>query len=305
MEENGSCAKYQTRHLISSVDKVFALFQEEYPEVKIGWSKFDSLCPADVLLSSKIPQNVCLCKYHENVIIALEVLHKAVPTLAAYSHEVPVTFLCDKVQQEYWLNKCASCSDGRGLQRKYKLGEDDNNPVTWYVWKQTEREWLIKVVEDGTTADLFEHVKTLLPQFLEHCFVKRTQSEQYQIERNHIAKPLNKAEALMQVDFSKNYTCMLQDEVQGAHWSKKEVSLLTAAIWFHAKLHPTALVSDNLDHSKETIIPYMNIIFEMLPDLVQMVSIWSNGPSSQFKKRFMVAAVPLLERKFKKGIVQN
>ena len=195
-----------------------------------------------MLLSSKIPWNVCLCKHHEIVIIALEKLRKAVPTIPAYSHEVPVIILCDKAQQECWLNKCASCSDVRGFQRRYKPGEDDNKPVTWYVWKQTESEQLPKVVEDGTTADIFEHVKTLLPQFLEHCFVKRAQSEQYQIERNCIAEPSNKAEALIQLNFSKNYTWMFQDEVQSVHWSKKEVSLLTAAIWFHAKLHSTVLV---------------------------------------------------------------
>ena len=126
---------------------------------------------------------------------------------------------------------------------------------------------------DDATADLFEHVKTLLPQFLEHCFVKTAQSEQYQIEKDCIAEPLNKAESLIQVDFSKNYTCIFQDEVQSAHWSKKEVSLLTAAIWFHAKLQPTLLVSDNLDHSKENIIPYMGIIFEMLPGSFQMISV--------------------------------
>ena len=71
VKENGSCTKYQTRHLTSSVNEVFALFQEEYLKVKIGRSKSASLCPTDVLLSSKIPRNVCLCKYHENVIIAL------------------------------------------------------------------------------------------------------------------------------------------------------------------------------------------------------------------------------------------
>ena len=113
-----------------------------------------------------------LCKYHKNVAIALEVLDKAVPTIPAYSHKVPVTFLCDKVQQECWLNKCVSCSDGRGFQRRDKPGEYDNKPVTWYVWKQTESERLTKVVEDGTIADLFEHVKTLLPQFFDTVLSK-------------------------------------------------------------------------------------------------------------------------------------
>ena len=63
----------------------YRIAQEEYPKVKIGRSKFTSLRPADVLLSSKIPRNVCLCMYHKNVVIALEVLHKAVPTIPAYS----------------------------------------------------------------------------------------------------------------------------------------------------------------------------------------------------------------------------
>ena len=61
---------------------------------------------------------------------------------------------------------------------------------------------------------------------------------------------------------------------------KEEVSVLTVAIWFHTKVHPTVLVADILYHSKETIIPYMDIIFEMLRDSVQTVSIWSSGPSS-------------------------
>ena len=66
------------------------------------------------------------------------------------------------------------------------MAEDFIEDTNWNVWKLTESERLTKVV-DGTNADLFEHVKTLLPQFFEHCFVKRAQSEQYQIERNRIA----------------------------------------------------------------------------------------------------------------------
>ena len=47
VKENGSCTKYQTRHLTSSVNEVSALFQDKYLKVKIGWSIFASLHPAD------------------------------------------------------------------------------------------------------------------------------------------------------------------------------------------------------------------------------------------------------------------
>ena len=63
---DGVKMKYQARHLTSSVAEVHALFHEEFPLYKIGKSKFAELRPQHVLLSSKLPHNVCLCRYHEN-----------------------------------------------------------------------------------------------------------------------------------------------------------------------------------------------------------------------------------------------
>jgi hypothetical protein len=64
-------------------------------------------------------------------------------------------------------------------------------------------------------------------------------------------------------DFSENFTCRAQDSIQSAYWHQRQVSLFTVVIYKNGKTHCVILVSDDLDHSKRTIIAYIHIIFEV------------------------------------------
>ena len=100
-------------------------------------------------------------------------------------------------------------------------------------------------------------------------------------------------ESLLQVDFSVNYTCVFQDEVQSAHWQHAQISLFTAALWYEGTLHPIVLTSDNLTHSKGAMVAYIDRLLEEIPETVKKVSIWSDCPASWF----MVAALKPLQEK--------
>lgn len=49
----------------------------------------------------------------------------------------------------------------------------------------------------------------------------------------------------------------------------------------------------------------MTKIFEVLPLKVKQVNIWSDGPSSQFKNRYIAAAIPILQQKYTERIFWN
>lgn len=66
-DDNGEKQHIQVRHLTSSIMEVYRQFQKDFPNIDIGKSKFAELRPKHVLLSNKLPHNVCLCKYHENL----------------------------------------------------------------------------------------------------------------------------------------------------------------------------------------------------------------------------------------------
>lgn len=52
-------------------------------------------------------------------------------------------------------------------------------------------------------------------------------------------------------------------------------------------------------------ITYIYKIFLTLPSTVKIVKIWSDGPTSQFKNKFIGAVILLLEKKFQVKIIWN
>ena len=123
------------------------------------------------------------------------------------------------------------------------------------------------------------YICSIIPKFMEHCFVKRMQAISCNEERETAACAANQDEALLQVDFSENYTCVFQDEIQSAHWKQAQVSLFTAALWYSGSLHPIVVASDNLNHTKDTVIAYIDRLLCELPSDVKQVSIWPDGPA--------------------------
>ena len=284
--------------------ETYALFCKEYPN-KIGKSKFAEIRPKHVLLSSKLPHNVCLCKYRENFINAINALHKVLPSVPLYTHELPQTCLCDLVTRECWMNQCEECKDGKGFTKSYQL--EENGVTKWYVWKTDSSGKLIKVLEEGTTEELYTHICSLIPQFMARCYTKRMQAETYNKERQSAGtqSEFSSNAAFLQMDFSENYTCVSQDEIQSAHWRQTQVSLFTTALWHSGILHPIVIASDNLNHSKDTIVAYVDFLLDNIPSTTKSVSIWSDGPSSQFKNRFIAAALKNLQDKHTIQITWN
>ena len=302
--ENGGKTKLQARHLTTTINEVYAMFKESNPDIKIGRSKFSELRPKHVLLSSQLPRNVCLCKYHENFIMAVNTLNKEFGHIPKYDHDLPAKLVCAAATDDCWFNRCPTCSDAKLARGIFLL--EESKAATWYVWGKDGDDKLCKMVKEGTTDDLFDHLCSILPEFLQHCHVKRNQADSYNKEREAVGcEEFDKSFALLQVDFSENYTCMFQDEIQSAHWKQDQVSLFTAALWFDGKLHPTVIASDDLNHGKETVVSYIDHLLDTLPATVKCISIWSDGPSLQFKNRFVVAAISSLQEKHKINIIWN
>ena len=99
--------------------------------------------------------------------------------------------------------------------------------------------------------------------------------------------------------------CQYQDEIQSAHWQLHQVSLFTEALWHTSMLHSIVIASDNLALSKDTIIAYLDMLLEMIPNSVKTVSNWTDRPAFQFKNRFIAAAMISLQEKHNMNIHWN
>ena len=62
----------------------------------------------NVLLSADMPRDVCLCKYHENIKMPCESLHKEIDNFCLYSGSFAENFACNP-ESELCHEKCAKC----------------------------------------------------------------------------------------------------------------------------------------------------------------------------------------------------
>ena len=92
-----------------TIMEAYQIFKNEHTHISIGKSKFAELRPKSVLYSSDLPQNVCTCIYHENVMLILQALHRIDSIYPLYSHGLPNKFVCFDPNDVFWFNKCNQC----------------------------------------------------------------------------------------------------------------------------------------------------------------------------------------------------
>lgn len=259
-------------------------------------------------LTSEHPHNMCMCQYHENVIEAVAALHKCVPTLPDYKNGFIQLFLCEGSSMNCWFSTCKNCTGITIEKLKEHFGNIPlNSNARWMVWrKSTVSKRTEKCEENGTLADLAIHLSALSPQFLRHSFIKRSQSDTFNLIDRPMASDSKFPDVgLLQIDFAENFVCEQQDEVQNAHWYQRQLTLFTTAFYFNNDFQSKVFVSDLLNHTKDSIVPFLYKLLAEFPRSMKVLRIWSDGPSSQFKNKFIAAIIPQFEKLFNIKIYWN
>ena len=91
--------------------------------------------------------------------------------------------------------------------------------------RQSLQKKTVKMFKEGTVRALIDLFETSIPQFKQHYFTWKNQSEKYQ----QCITSLNEDEALILCDFSENYSCKMANEIQSMHFgaSKHQITLHT------------------------------------------------------------------------------
>ena len=87
------------------------------------------------------------------------------------------------------------------------------------------------------------------------------------------------------------YSCEYQSEVQSALWSRQSVNLFTAALYHkNEKCRSYLVVTDSQDKGKDSAYVFMMKLIKLFPSLGSNAKlvIYTDGPSSEFKNKFMV-----------------
>ena len=95
-----------------------------------------------------------------------------------------------------------------------------------------------------------------------------------------------------------SYSCEYQDEVQSALWSRESVIPFTAAMTYKSKCHTSLIVPDSRDKGKDTVVVFVDFLYENCVHKCDEYIIWPDGPTSEFKNKFMVKFLQILSQKY-------
>ena len=290
--EDGSKQKLQKRHLVMTVGECYQTFKIDHPEHTIGLSKFASLRPKNCLLSSDMPHNVCGCKYHNNIILLLESLNRRFPeAVPLYSSDFINCCVCDATDENCMSDNCEACMDGKlfhvNITDKIAVAAL-NAEMSWFQWHQDEQ-YLSKVERHGKVQEALDGLTSQLPKFLWHVFIKRQQADSYE-EHKTVAQAADSHCCLLQMDFAENYTVTYQDEIQSAHWRQRQITVYTVMLYHRNKVISRVIVTDCRDHQKRSVAAFTASVIDSVKcelKTVRNIVVWTDGPSSQYKNKFI------------------
>ncbi|GBL67857.1 hypothetical protein AVEN_124150-1 [Araneus ventricosus] len=213
---------YERKRLIlCTLGELYSSFKLEYPNLKIGLSKFCSLRPKwCVLAGASGTHLVCVCTIHQNVILLIHGagFEQEYKQLMSY-------IVCEGAGRECMLRHCDKCPPKDNLvqflQAKFE-DYDDEDIVEYNQWVSTDRTEMIRCSTSGTASS---------------------------------------NTAVVSMDFSENYAFTIQDEPQGYHWNSNSCTIHPVMIHCkdtsNVKLIiPLCIISDDLKHdhiSKEAV----------------------------------------------------
>lgn len=273
----------QKRLILCNLKEAYQQFKEQNENVKIGFSKFADLRPKFcVLPGGNGTHSVCVCSIHQNMKLMVHAI-KCHQSLL----EIMKMYVCDTDNEKCMLGKCLECPKEhfRAEIEKIELFQHVEE-IIYKRWITTDRSTLITQVQ--STDDFIDSLEQNMTILTKHHFIAKCQSKYLKDKKLTISQE----ECIVLLDFSENYTFLVQDAIQGYHWENTQATLHPFVVYGkNAEEFLTVsmcVISDHITHDTSTVyafqcavIPYIK---EKFPSVKKLIY-FSDGSSAQYKNR--------------------
>ncbi|KAL5468830.1 hypothetical protein EMCRGX_G029952 [Ephydatia muelleri] len=320
---NGTRKHVQKRLLLFNLNDAYKQFKDENGGIKVGLSKFKELRPKNVVLAGAGgTHNVCVCTLHQNVKLMIEgsmiqtlEVFKAQYGTVTYKHLLS-SVLCNPALPDCHLGSCLLCSENSLNSCSY-CSEDNNDEcyfcqkvsnlrktllsafdeqgmdeLTYKSWVSVDHTTLITITEP---TDVF--VESLLHRLLKlkrHDFIAKEQASFLA----QLKCDLKEGEAVIQGDFSENYTFIIQDAVQGFHWNNDQATVHPFVVYYNGQskrvdplpgIHSLSyvVISDCLAHEAVAVHCFAKKFLGFLNGILKLKKVYyfTDGAAAQYKNK--------------------
>nr|CAI5859503.1 unnamed protein product [Callosobruchus analis] len=269
--------KMQKRYLNDSLKNMYGKFRSAHPDIKISYSAFCRMRPFWVLQPKISGKETCLCILHTNMqLIVSKLYYLKIIKEKTLEDLKEINILDHDGDEKTFYEKWVRRKQVLEIKREEK------------ICQRTLKEKICK------KSDIVDTLKQGFHGFLLHL---RNIVHQYRII-DDMKKNVSTEEILMHPDFSENYSCKYNEEVQSAPYgsTKPQITLHTVVIYYKnpdtAKIEPLSIctLSDSLRHDPPSICAHLQLAIKEIQKIIgtiKTVHFLSDGPSTQYKNKKM------------------
>ena len=227
----------QKRVMLDTLINLHKLFIEK-SNIKISYALFCKFRPFWVVQSRYDKCDTCLCVTHYNIDLILSSLHQA--KIISVSNYVGLlnTICCDRYDEKCLSRQCETCINKNLCYKEF----DNAHPLLYKKWQSVLQDYFnIKTKKTRKVMKWGKNTIEIYPRDLILDLQSKTKillRHELNIVHQYMAikskkETLTKQEAIIHVDFSKNYQTKYTQEVQLFHFgaSREQISIHTVVVY--------------------------------------------------------------------------
>ncbi|KAK0138386.1 ATP-dependent DNA helicase PIF1 [Merluccius polli] len=248
--------KLQRRVLLHSLKDIHASYNGTVlRHHRLSYRQFVRYCPFYITPTKNSDRNTCACIDHENVKLIVDKLYQRGILQTRSTSDLLAGIACDTSSKQCMYRVCVKCC----YQEVEFEGPLDEEILTWQQWSRiTKTEEgktytnFAKVTQSGKTADLLALLNKKLDSLAKHQFNWIHQVKALREKK----ETLKDDEICIHVDFSENYSCKLNTEIQSFHFggSRKQATIHTCVVYTASTSYSYATISASLRHDERAIL---------------------------------------------------
>lgn len=292
-KRRGGKIRKQKRLLLANLKELYREFKIRNPGTKIGFSRFSSLRPKYCVLAGAAgTHNVCVCTICENTKLMFTSLKNlkhesdnSFTELSDFVHKI----ICLDSSPDCYLNRCEKCpADIMLVETLTNLFQANLiEEIIYRKWKTTDRAEITLI--KASPPNFIHNFIINLKKYKSHNFVAKAQSNYLRHLKTHIKQE----ELIVQCDYAENYSFVIQDAIQGYHWSYSQATIHPFVIYYRTSDDTVdsisfSIISEYLVHDtagfylfQKKLIAYLKQKFPQL----KKIFYFSDGAAAQYKNK--------------------
>ena len=309
----------------------------------MGQRSFEKCKPFFVTPPREQDRNSCCCRVHVEMRMIFQVCmayrksllekdptREGVYPLYTHLNDLVNVTLCEKEDGERLHRLCCLCRecDNCGVNKLPLMAEELDVSETTVKLKWQAYEYVnvnggrrIQIVTKETPpGELFSKLKLLLVSFPSHQFRSIWQHDQMK----KLAENLPLGHVCCVHDYSENYTCRFQDQIQSMYFSQTQASLHVTILHRHALLavdneesteeepkivtEHIFVISSDCKHDHHSVQGCRALVANYLKEIdykVKVMHEWTDGCSAQYKSRHCMGDISYSEEDFGFKTIRN